>query len=378
MNQKNETALAQVEPTGLAETATAQAQAMARADVEAKHLVARRFPRDMDQVREELLRDCRRPAFAREARFHMPIGDGVEGWTIRFVEAALAHMGNCDSVASTIFSDDEKEILSVRVTDYQRNISHASTATVLKTVERKRLRKGQKPITSRRNSYGDIVHVVPASETDFRAKKGAEVSKHVRTNGERLLPAWLKEEALAMVQKTQADEDAKDPDGARRQLADAFADMGVKVTDLKAYLGHDLDQATPADMRHLRAVYATIRDGAFTWKECMAARTGEAPDDGSPDPHGKLKKTLADRLKGQSKGGRKKTGKASASKPSSQPDQAKTSEPSSSASPTGGDDSAGSADGDASPEPTDEDLKAQGWEVDEETGELIPPPGWEG
>lgn len=355
MNTKTETALAEVEPTGLAETATAHAKAMAEADVQAKYVIARRFPRDLDQVREDLLKDCRRPAFARAARFHMPIGDGVEGWTIRFIEAALGHMGNCDSVAHTIFADAEKEILSIRVTDYQRNVSHASTATVAKTVERKRLKKGQKPISSRRNSYGQIVHLIEASETDFRAKRGAEVSKHVRTNGERLIPAWMKEEALAAVKKTQADSDAKDPDAARRQLSDAFAELGVKVGDLKVYLGHDLDQASPADLAHLRAVFATVREGQFTWKQCVAARLGEdAPSDGGADPHAKLKDTLKKRMGGSSKGGRKKPaakGKATKSKPDASQNPAGSTE--------------------APPQ------KTQGWEVTED-GELIPTPGWEG
>lgn len=327
MNQNETNALAKVETTALAETSTAQASALAKAQVESRHIVARKFPRDIDTVRESLLKDCKRPAFAATARYHMPIGGGVDGWSIRFVEAVISHMGNIETEVTTVFEDAEKEIIQIRVTDYEKNISHATTATVAKVVERLKPKQGQVVISSRRNSQGHITHLVAASESEFRAKKGAEVSKHVRTNAERLIPAWLKEEAFEQLKSTFQNEEAQDPDAARRGLADAFGELGVKVADLKLYLGHDLDQASPADMAHLRAVYSTVGNGLYTWQECLAAKLGnDAPEDGKPDPHAALKNTLNDKLKGKTKGGRRKA-RAKKSQPEAAPDDHDPDEP---------------------------------------------------
>jgi hypothetical protein len=336
------------------ETATAHAKALAESEVQAKYLVAIQRPRDLDVVRERMLKDCRRPRFAQVARYHLPIGDGVEGWSIRFVEAAMRAMGNLASAVLTLFDDETRRIIRITVTDYESNVSHSSEATVEKTVERRSLRKGQKPLAMRANSYGDTLYVVPATEGDFRSKLQSEVSKAVRTNGLRHVPGWLLDEALDELEKTAHQRDAADPDAAQKKIADAFAGIGVKVAELKRYLGHDLSSASPAELAHLRAVYATVAEGAFSWADCLASRTNDVPDEDGSDPHAALKAKLADRLKAKPK--KKRATKKAAPKS----DPKVVDEPDAKA-----------------PTHTDDELEAMGWERDA-NGEWIPPSGWEG
>jgi hypothetical protein len=56
--------------------------------------------------------ECRRPSFAhnKSAYYRKPIGQGVEGLGIRFVEVALRCMKNVLVETSMIFEDDAKEI----------------------------------------------------------------------------------------------------------------------------------------------------------------------------------------------------------------------------------------------------------------------------
>jgi hypothetical protein len=87
--------------------------------------------------------------------------------------------------------------------------------------------------------------------------------------------------------------DAKDPDAARKELADAFATLSVLPADLKGYLGHELGQCSPAELTQLRGLFAGIRDGAITWAEVLAEK---AAADGPPGDGKARARTVADKL----------------------------------------------------------------------------------
>jgi hypothetical protein len=273
-----------------AETAASAVAAQARAAIEARYVVAMRTPRDLDQVRLRVLKECRRPGFADVARYHKPIGKGVTGPSIRFVEAALRCLGNVDTTAQTIFDSAEKRIVRVTVVDLESNASYSQDVAIDKVVERSRVPDGMTPLSVRTNSYGKATYLLPATEDDLLNKQGALVSKAVRTLGLRIVPGDIVDEAMAIVVEVQENRDAQDPDAARRKLVDAFASVAVKPADLKAYLGHDLDAISKSEMAHLRALYAAIRDGEATWAEAFEKRTGGGPE-------GSKAASLADRVR---------------------------------------------------------------------------------
>ena len=103
------------------ETASTAIAAQAKAMVESRYIMAMRNPRNMDAVRQELLKECRRPSFAnnKSAYYIKPIGQGVEGLGIRFVEVALRCMKNVLVETTMIFEDEQKEVHRVSVTDSQ-------------------------------------------------------------------------------------------------------------------------------------------------------------------------------------------------------------------------------------------------------------------
>ena len=107
------------------ETASAYVAAQAKAVVEARYVMALRRPRQWDQVRQDLLKECKRPSFAnnKSAYYRKPIGDGVEGLGIRFVEVALRCMTNVLVETTMIFEDESKEIHRVSVTDLESNLT---------------------------------------------------------------------------------------------------------------------------------------------------------------------------------------------------------------------------------------------------------------
>lgn len=259
----------------VAETASSAVAAQARAAVESRYVLALRRPRDWDEVRVRILKECQRPGFADCAIYRKPIGKGVEGLSIRFAEAALRHMGNMLAETPTIYDDAEKRIIRVSVTDLESNATVQKDIVVEKVVERSSLKDGQVPLSKRTNSRGATTYLVAASEDDLLNKEGALVSKALRNAVLRLLPGDLQDEAEAAIRKTRADRAKKDPDGERRRLVDAFAAIGVGPSDLREYLGHDLDKVVPAEIDELRGVYTALKDGEVTsWAAVISEKAG--------------------------------------------------------------------------------------------------------
>lgn len=285
---------AAMEVTAQNETAASTMAAQAKAAVEARWIIAMRQPRDMDQVRTEILRDCDRPSFAETARYLKPIGKGVEGLSIRFVEAAISAMGNIDASATTVYDDNEKRIVEVVVTDFEKNVTHRKQITISKRVERSSLRQGQVPIDRRTNANGQTVYIVEATDDDLLNKEAALVSKAMRTCGLRLVPGWLQDESEQRIIATMQNAAAKDPDAERRRMVDAFATIGVAPKDLAEYLGHDIAKVSPSQLIELRQVYTTIKDGQATWVDTLAHRRGE-----EVKPVGKGKSAVAELIGGE-------------------------------------------------------------------------------
>ena len=253
------------------ETAAAAVAAQAKAMIESRYVMAMRNPRDMDQVRQDLLKECRRPSFAhnKSALYNKPIGKGVEGLGIRFVEVALRCMRNVLAESLMIYADKENEIHRVIVTDLEANSTWQIDITVTKTVERSKPSDDGTYVSMRKNSYGKNVYTVPAQDDELLNKRMALISKATRTNGLRLIPGYLQDEAEEIIRAIRLDAAAKDPDAERKAIADAFAGIGVKATDLQEYLGHALDGCTPAELVDLRGLYGALKDGEATWVTVM-------------------------------------------------------------------------------------------------------------
>jgi hypothetical protein len=251
------------------ETASSVLAAQARAIVEARYLIAINRPRDLDVVREKLLKECRRPSFAEVAIYKKPIGKGVEGLSIRFAEAAIRYMGNIDVSQATIYDDPEKRIIRVSCTDMETNTPYSSDVTIEKTVERRSIKDGDVVIRKRKNSKGDDLYIILATEDDILNKQNALMSKAIRTNGLRLVPGDILDECEQLVRDTKRKRDVEDPDGAKRRLFDAFNAQGVTVAQLKEYLGHDGEILQPKELEDLRGIYVALKDGETSWREVM-------------------------------------------------------------------------------------------------------------
>jgi len=260
------------EPTRMAltESVSVAVAAQVKASVEARYLMALRQPRNWLDVRSKLLAECKRPAFAIAARYKKPIGNkSVEGASIRFVEAALRCMTNILVETPVLFDDDTQRIVRVTVSDLEANLSYQLDIHVAKTVERKTPREGQDVLGSRVNTQGGTVYIVRATEDDLIVKQAALISKAIRTLGERLLPADIRDDGMEVCIATEKASDAEDPKAALKKLVDAFDSIAVRPSELERFVGHPLDQTSPAEVRRLRAFFRAIEEGEATWAQIL-------------------------------------------------------------------------------------------------------------
>lgn len=255
------------------ETAASAIAARERAATEARYVMAERHPRDVESFRVAILRDCDRPGFAEVARYKKPVGGStIEGPSIRFAEAALRCFGNVYAEQAVVYEDDFQRIIRVAVTDLERNISYPSEVVIKKTIERKQKREGQEVLGERKNTKGDTVYLIRATEDDIQNKQNALVSKALRNNGLRLIPGDIIEEAMDRVLETQRKADKADPDAAKRRIIDAFSSLGIGPSELSVFLGHSLDKLQPAELMELRAAHAAIKDGEAYWSDLLQAK----------------------------------------------------------------------------------------------------------
>jgi len=261
------------------ETSAVAMAEQAKAAVQSRYLMAMRNPRNWDDVRTRLIKECSRPSFAPTAIYSKPVGDGaVRGFSIRFAEAAMRVMTNLLPETYVVFDDAEKRIIRVMVTDLESNLTYSKDVIIQKVVERKKVSEHQEVLGKRLNTYGKIVYIVRATEDEMLNKVNSAESKVIRNHALRLLPGDILDECKARIEETTTAEHSKDPDAGRKRLVDAFAAVGVRASDLVAYLGHDLDKLQPAELVDLRAMHQALADGEATWDQFVAAKK---PEDGA-------------------------------------------------------------------------------------------------
>lgn len=297
-----------------AEVMQAALMAQQKALIEARFIVAYRQRRRWDEVRIAVNRMCQDPEFAAEALYVKPISRTPEGWntlskrdqlrsapdnwpqgfSVRFIEAALFECGNFDCPAVVVWEDDEKRITQVSVIDLERNSAYHRTVVTPKTIERRNLKKGEEALSERINSFGETIFILPATPDQVASSEASGVSKALRTLGERLLRPDYKREWRARCEAAIMDAAAKDPEGEKKRILDGFSEKGVMPSAVEAYMEKSLIGLTPAEILQLRKIYTAIANGECSWKDVMEAKFGAGGDDGPLSPAAqKLKDKLA-------------------------------------------------------------------------------------
>lgn len=252
--------------------------------VQARTLMAVKFRNDIDVTRQGVLKECSRPQFAETAMYALPrAGKTIRGLSIHFADMALQHMRNVQIQYHVELDNEQQRIVRVTAVNLETNSSWDEVAVVDKTVERKKLKEGQVPLSQRLNSYGDVVFIIPADEGDFVVKMRAELAKRRRDVILRCIPEWLREEAIDCINETMRKPPSADADKQRRKLLDRLHARGVTAEQVALYLGHPAEQMTGGEYRDLIQVGQALAEGSTTWDDVIRQRRG-ADDTKRPPP----------------------------------------------------------------------------------------------
>jgi len=241
----------------------------AKAMIQAAYIMAAQKPRNVDDARSRILRMCDDPEFAEKVEYAKPVGGKqIKDLSIRFAEMALAYYENISSRVEMLYDDDTTRRIRITVIDLQTNTQFSRDVTLKKTIERKsKVGRDDDYVGERKNSYGETVYILRATDDEMLIKESAMASKFIRTEGLRLLPAGIKEEAKARARQTLAKRDREDPNAAKKKLLDAFTGINIWPRDLEKYLGHNVDTISASEIADLRSVYSAIDSGEANWSD---------------------------------------------------------------------------------------------------------------
>lgn len=260
--------LAVVDPIAMAMAAQMGEQ------VKARYAIAQMRPRDEDQARMKIERECRRPAFAEVARYDLERHSRGSGPSARFAELAARCWGNIDAGSYILAEDESSRRLYCYCTDLQTNWTEHEMLVIARTVERNPNRvRGRTVLQIREKPGGGEVAIVRATDEEMDSKTKNFVSRTLRVLRLRHIPGDFIETCMAIVVATQRDEQARDPDAFRKSLLRSFMVMSVTPEDLAEYLGKPFAKASPKEMAELQSVGRRARDDVdYTWEAALAAK----------------------------------------------------------------------------------------------------------
>ena len=257
-------AVANVDPGAVAAAESVKAR------IQSAYVMAMQKPRNEMQSRARILEACKRPEFAGRVEYAKPVGGKkMVGPSIRFAELAVREWGNVITETQLVYEDERVRRIKVTVIDLETNATFGKEVQINKTIERKD-GKGREIVGERKNTYGDAVFIVLATEDEMHNKEAALISKVIRNEGLRLIPSDIVDEAIEVARATIRNRDAQDPKAATKKLVDAFGNLGIAPRYLEKYLGHSLDIVSPAELQDLRGIYQAISSGEASWADYVA------------------------------------------------------------------------------------------------------------
>lgn len=284
------------------EQSASMVQQREKAKIESRYIMALRAPRDLDVVRQKMLRECSRPSFCAPdmgkngssvAIYRVPRGgNNIEGVTIRFAEMAKRCYGHIFVEVTPLGEDENQQIYQIESTDYQNNDGGSEIVMVPKRIERSYAKASDTVLSQRTNSKGQPVYTIVPTDDDLQVKRNALNSKARRNVIMQCIDGWLVQECIDKIRETAANRDAEDPGAAKTRVFDAFASIGVTAPMLNEYLGH-ANPLSPAELEDLRGYYGGIKEGYTTWGEIVASKESATEDKSGAEQLEKLFNELA-------------------------------------------------------------------------------------
>lgn len=218
-------------------------QSKAVAEVQAKYVMAKRFPRNQHEAYMAIIETCKRPFLAEQAMYAYPRGGTlVTGPSIRLAEAMAQCWGNVDFGIRELSQSGGVSIAEAYAIDLQTNTHDTKIFHVPHVRDTK---KGRVKLTDARDIY------------EMVANQG---SRRLRACILGVLPGDVVDAAVNQCKKTMESGEVPLSDRIRLMVR-KFDELGVKVEHLEKRLGHKLEATISQEVVTLQAIYKALKDG---------------------------------------------------------------------------------------------------------------------
>lgn len=212
-------------------------------EVQAALIVAKRFPRDLNQAFTRIMESCKRLSLAQQALYKYPRGgEVVTGASIRLAEVLAQNYGNLDFGIRELERRNGVSIAESYCWDMETNVRQTKIFEVAHEVHSK---KGVRKLSDPR----DIYEVV--------ANSGA---RRLRACILGIIPKDITEAAENQCKATIAKGNGEPLADRIRKMIIAFKEIGVSQEMIEKRLGHSMDLTTPDEIVELTGIYTSIRD----------------------------------------------------------------------------------------------------------------------
>lgn len=216
-------------------------------ELKAAIYLARTNPRDEEIAFAKAMKSCERPSFAEGALYHFQrAGTDIEGPSVDLARELARVWGNVRYGIRVIDQDEE--------TIHIAGVAYDLETNALVEVEDRFARAIQRRDGWRKPDERELRELV--------MRRGAICERNAIL---KLLPPWLKEDAMRLCKETMVraakGELRQSRDEAIRRLVAGFDRFGVTKDMLEKRLTHPLQTVDETEMADLRKVWNTLKDG---------------------------------------------------------------------------------------------------------------------
>lgn len=245
------------------------------AEIQAKMILARNFPRDLERCMANILFECKNKKLAEKAMYEFPRGDSVvRGPSIRLVECVARHFGNILSGVKEISTsaDGRKATVKSFCWDLESNFADEKIFEVEYT---RTVKKGgiptTYPITDPRDRY------------EMLANMGA---RRKRACVQAIIPTYIIDEAMEVCQETlenaiKKESGEKSIEEIRANMLEAFKGVAEWITEeiISEKIGKPFDSINEKDIVRLRSLYNAVHDKFITPEKAFDRENNRFVDD---------------------------------------------------------------------------------------------------
>lgn len=231
----------------VASAATAIAATKQAQEVQARMVIAKKFPRDEEAAMQRILKSCQRPTLAESAMYSYPRGGTeVTGPSIRLAECLAQNWGNIEFGYTELERKQGESMVEAFAWDLETNTRQSKVFTVQHKRDKK---NGSQELTESRDIYELVAN---------------QASRRVRSCVLAIIPGDVIDAAIQQCEVTLKGGTMNNSMSLDELITDMilhFANYGVTEEMLSAYIGKSIEAFNDRDVVKLRKVYTSLKDG---------------------------------------------------------------------------------------------------------------------